>query len=97
MSISKRSASFDTLTEEYPLDERLCGQRMLAAYRPTGRSACAFQQLRHNLAQELGLEPGPELVELERGCSIMIRRSAPVPRPRSRRVSCEPPPSRSRS
>ena len=41
---------------------------MLAAYR-AGRQAealRAFQQLRRNLAQELGLEPSPELVELER-------------------------------
>ena len=61
-------SELDALTDEYPLDERLCGQRMLAAYR-AGRQAealRAFQQLRRNLAQELGLEPGPELVELER-------------------------------
>jgi DNA-binding SARP family transcriptional activator len=61
-------SELDALTEEYPLDERLCGQRMLAAYR-AGRQADAlrsFQQLRRHLAQELGLEPGPELVELER-------------------------------
>ena len=61
-------SELDALTDEYPLDERLCGQRMLAAYR-AGRQAealRAFQQLRHSLAGELGLEPGPELVELER-------------------------------
>src|SRR6476620_6853940 len=41
---------------------------MMAAYR-AGRQAealRAFQHLRRSLAQELGLEPGPELVELER-------------------------------
>ena len=61
-------SELDTLTDEYPLDERLCRQRMLAAYR-AGRQAealRAFQHLRRSLAQELGLEPGPELVELER-------------------------------
>src|SRR4029077_6425202 len=55
-------------TDEYPLDERLCGQRMMAAYR-AGRQAealRAFQHLRRSPAQELGLDPGPELVELER-------------------------------
>ena len=60
-------SELDALTEEYPLDERLCGQRMLAAYR-AGRQAealRAFQHLRRNLTQELGLEPSPELVELE--------------------------------
>jgi len=61
-------SELDTLTEEYPLDERLCALRMLAAYR-AGRQADAlraFQQLRRNLAEELGVEPGPELVDLER-------------------------------
>ncbi|MGH8977249.1 MAG: AfsR/SARP family transcriptional regulator, partial [Acidimicrobiia bacterium] len=61
-------SELDALTDEYPLDERLCGQRMLAAYR-AGRQADAlraFQQLRHQLAHELGLEPGPQLVDLER-------------------------------
>jgi DNA-binding SARP family transcriptional activator/class 3 adenylate cyclase len=61
-------SELDALTDEYPLDERLCGQRMLAAYRAGRRTEAlhAFQQLRHSLANELGLDPGPDLVELER-------------------------------
>ena len=54
-------SELDSLTDEYPLDERLCGQRMLAAYR-AGRQAealRAFQQLRRNLAQELGSRTRP--------------------------------------
>jgi hypothetical protein len=58
----------DALTDEYPLDERLCAS---GCWRPTGPAGrpkrCApSSTLRRNLAQELGLEPGPELVELER-------------------------------
>ena len=58
----------DRLVREHPLRERLIGQRMLALYR-TGRQAdalAAMQSARHRLSEELGLEPGPALPELER-------------------------------
>jgi class 3 adenylate cyclase len=61
-------SELDALVDEYPLDERLCGLRMVAAYR-AGRQAealRAYQELRRNLAQELGVDAGPALVELER-------------------------------
>jgi predicted ATPase/DNA-binding SARP family transcriptional activator len=51
----------------HPLDERLCAQLMLALYR-TGRQADAleaYQQVRQHLVDELGIEPGPELSDLE--------------------------------
>src|SRR4051794_5249381 len=56
------------LVAEYPLRERLRAQHMLALYR-LGRHSealASFQQLRRRLDADLGLEPGPELRELER-------------------------------
>jgi predicted ATPase/DNA-binding SARP family transcriptional activator len=53
--------------EENPFRERLWGQLMLALYR-SGRQADAlgtFQEARGVLAQELGLEPGPDLQRLQ--------------------------------
>ena len=54
--------------ETYPLRDRLVGLQMLAYYR-CGRQAEAarvFQLYRRRLIDEVGLEPGPELVALER-------------------------------
>lgn len=56
------------LVREYPLRERLRWQQMLALYR-SGRQAealAAYRDARQVLVAELGLEPGPELRELER-------------------------------
>lgn len=53
---------------ETPLDERICELAALALYR-SGRQADALAELaslRRGLSEELGMEPGPSIGELER-------------------------------
>ena len=78
------------LVHEYPLRERLWEQRMLVLYRG-GRQADAlraFQEVRDLLGDDLGLEPGPGLVALERAIlahdpelALRAPASAPAARP----------------
>ncbi len=58
----------EELVRQEPFRERPLGQLMLSLYR-SGRQAEAlsvFQAGRKRFAEELGLEPGPQLVELQR-------------------------------
>lgn len=62
------TAELEALVGRHPLRERFRGQLMLSLYR-SGRQADAlttFDQTRELLAEELGLEPGPELQRLQR-------------------------------
>jgi DNA-binding SARP family transcriptional activator len=60
-------SELETLVAEHPYRERLRAQLMLALYR-SGRQVEAlrvYRETRRTLADELGLEPGKELKELE--------------------------------
>ncbi len=60
-------AEIEGLVAEHPFRERLRGQLMLALYR-SGRQAdalAAFRAARDALVEELGIEPGPALRDLE--------------------------------
>jgi DNA-binding SARP family transcriptional activator len=83
----------DALVAENPYRERLCGQLMLALYR-CGRQADAldvYRRTRRRLADELGLEPGPALQELEQAIlrhqpTLSSRASPAVAGPERRRA-----------
>lgn len=71
-----------TMARAHPLRERLVRQLMLALYR-TGRTAEAlsvYREARQRLVEELGIEPGGELRELE---TLILRGDVPAARPAS--------------
>ena len=79
--------ALQAVLEENPFRERVWGQLMLALYRG-GRQADAleaFQDARRVLADELGLEPGPDLRRLQEAILAHDPAIAPVPVARRRR------------
>ena len=77
----------EAMTKRHPLRERLRGQLMLALYR-SGRQAEAldvYRDTRRTLVDELGIEPGRALKDLERG--ILAQDSALEPEARTPAVS----------
>src|SRR3954452_1834175 len=78
-------AELEALVRRHPLRERFRGQLMLALYR-SGRQADAlglYQDARRVLVDELGIEPGPALRELEQS---ILRQD-----PRLTEIQHEPP------
>jgi predicted ATPase/DNA-binding SARP family transcriptional activator len=69
-----------TLVRAHPYRERLWRLLMLALYRVERQAdaLAAYQRARSVLADELGLEPSPQLRELERA---ILRHEVPPPRP----------------
>jgi predicted ATPase/DNA-binding SARP family transcriptional activator len=73
-------AELRQLASEHPMRERLRGQLMLALYRD-GRQAEAlevYREFRNVLRDELGLEPSPQLRELETGILRQDSLASPV-------------------
>ncbi|WP_026120017.1 BTAD domain-containing putative transcriptional regulator [Nocardiopsis potens] len=69
------------LARRHPLRERLRAAHLRALY-GAGRASealDAFQETRHRLNEDLGLDPGPELAGLQRK---ILRQELPGPRPR---------------
>jgi peptide/nickel transport system substrate-binding protein len=74
----------ERLVREHPFRERLLGQLMVTLYRAgqQARALDAYRAGRHRLADELGLEPGRALQELERAILAhdpTLKRPGPPP------------------
>jgi len=84
----------ETLIGEHPYRERLRGQLMLALYRCDRQAEAlqAYQDARRTLVEELGIEPGGRLRELERAVLAQdpaLATPAPLPVPAARRERVE--------
>jgi predicted ATPase/DNA-binding SARP family transcriptional activator len=84
-------AEVPTLIDQHPLEERLRAQLMVALYR-SGRQVdalAAYQNFRRLLGDELGLDPSPDLREIERK---VLRQDPALVAPAARSRGAEPPP-----
>src|SRR4051794_9224556 len=81
-------ARVEALAAANPLRERLHGQLMLALYRSDRQTEAlaAFRELRHRLVEELGIEPSPDVRELEKAILRHDPALAPAPAPRATRA-----------
>jgi DNA-binding SARP family transcriptional activator len=90
---SELVADIETLVAEHPSRERLRAQLMLALYR-SGRQAEAlevYRDTRHALVEDLGIEPGPRLQQLEQAILRQDPRLEPEPAVTRTQVAVEPP------
>ncbi len=88
-------APLEALIEEHPFRENLRAQLMLALYRSDRQAEAlqAYQDARRRLVEELGIEPGERLRELERAVLAQDPSLAlPVGEPRRDPPPPEPPP-----
>ena len=86
---SELVGELEALVAAHPLRERLRGQLMLALYRG-GRQADAldaYQRARSTLVDELGIEPRPELQELNRKILTQEVLAAPSPQSEAKRTN----------
>jgi hypothetical protein len=78
----------EALVAEHPLRETFCRQLMLALYR-SGRQAEAleaYRDARGRFVEELGIEPGPELRQLQ---AEILRQEAGIAAPGAERASTD--------
>lgn len=73
-------AELTVLISRYPTHESLHGQFMVALHRSgrRGEALNAYQQLRTTLVRDLGLEPSPAMVKLQRSILVSSPLSVPV-------------------
>jgi len=77
----------ESLVTDHPLRERLAGQLMRTLY-ASGRQAEAlavYRDLRRRLVEQLGIEPSPELHQVERGILQQDAALTPPTQPRPKR------------